>query len=203
MFDAIFTEKNNGDKSTFEIFYLHLEFYCVRKHLQSVCMVKKCFKKGTLSFQQKRNKKMSHFDFKPIFASPGYHVFIETAWSDAKVNDKVKIDIETNQSSITIDPYACAVKEKQKHFDGWKTVVHVPREISMYIYLFIQKESGRISFSGKSLNYKPFSIPSKDLELPLLLTFSCPEKWVRNKMKDFIDDFCRYDFTGIIHNDDS
>ena len=47
-----------------------------------------------------------------------------------KVNDKVKIDIETNQSSITIDPYACAVKEKQKHFDGWKTVVHVPREIS-------------------------------------------------------------------------
>ena len=33
------------------------------------------------------------------------------------------------------------------------------------------------------------AIPSGGLELPLLLTFSCPEEWVRNKMKDFINDF--------------
>ena len=37
----------------------------------------------------------------------------------------------------------------------------------------------------------------------MLLTFSCPGEWVRNKMKDFINDFYTYDFTGIIHNDDS
>ena len=53
---------------------------------------------------------MLHFDFKAIIALQGYHVYKETAWSDTKVNDKVKIEIETNQSSITIDPYACTVK---------------------------------------------------------------------------------------------
>ena len=39
---------------------------------------------------------------------------------------KVKTEIETNQSSVTIDPYSCAVKAKEKYFDGWKTVGHVP-----------------------------------------------------------------------------
>ena len=28
-------------------------------------------------------------------------------------------------------------------------------------------------------------------------------EWVRDKMKDFNDDFYSYDFTGILHNDDS
>ena len=28
-------------------------------------------------------------------------------------------------------------------------------------------------------------------------------KWVRDKMKDFIDDFYSYDFTGILRNDES
>ena len=32
----------------------------------------------------------------------------ETAWSDAKVNDKIRIKIETNQSLIVIYPYECA-----------------------------------------------------------------------------------------------
>ena len=36
---------------------------------------------------------------------------------NAKVNKKVKIEIETNQSSIVIDPYTCAVKAKEKYFD--------------------------------------------------------------------------------------
>ena len=55
----------------------------------------------------------------------------------------------------------------------------------------------------KSLNYQPSPGPWGVLEIPLLLTFSCPEEWVQNKMKDFINDFYTYDFTGIIHNDDS
>ena len=46
-------------------------------------------------------------------------------------------------------------------------------------------------------------MPSGDLELPLLLALSCPEVWVRNKIKSFIKNFCTYDFTKIIHNDDS
>ena len=28
-------------------------------------------------------------------------------------------------------------------------------------------------------------------------------EWVSGKKKDFIDDFCTHDFTGILHNDES
>ena len=67
----------------------------------------------------------------------------------------------------------------------------------------IKKERERISDNVKSLNYKPLPIPSGSLEVPLLFIFSCPEKWVQNKMKDFINDLNTYDFTGIIHNDNN
>ena len=80
---------------------------------------------------------MSTYDFQATVASRGYHVYKETTCSNAKVNERVKIKIETNQSLIAIDPYACVVKAKEKYFDGWKTVGHVPREISRYIYFFI------------------------------------------------------------------
>ena len=146
---------------------------------------------------------MLHFGFKAIIASRGYHVYKEITWSDAKVNAKVKIEIETNQRSISIDPYLCAVKAKHKYFDCWKTVDHVPREFSRYNYFFIKKEGGRVGGNVKSLNCKLWLIPSEDLEVPLLLTFSCPEKWARNKMKEFINDFYTYDVTGMIHNDGS
>ena len=146
---------------------------------------------------------MSTYNFQATIASRGYHVYKETTWSNAKVNEKVKIEIETNQSSIAIDPYVCAVKAKEKYFDGWKTVGHVPREISRYIYFFIKKENGKITGNVKSLNYKPSPIPSGGLEIPLQLTFSCPVEWVQDKMKDFIDNFYSYDFTGILHNDES
>ena len=53
------------------------------------------------------------------------------------------------------------------------------------------------------LNYKSSPIPPGGLEIPLQLTFSCPMEWVRDKLKDFIDDFYSYDFTGILHSDES
>ena len=116
---------------------------------------------------------------------------------------KLKLKSKPNQTLIAVDPYACAVKAKEKYFDGWETVDHVPREISRYTYFFIKKENGKITGNVKSLNYKPSPIPSGGLEIPLQLTFSCPVEWVRDKMKDFIDDFYSYDFTGILHNDES
>ena len=45
---------------------------------------------------------MSTYSFQAAIASREYHK--ETTWSNAKVNEKVKIEIETNQSSIAIDP---------------------------------------------------------------------------------------------------
>ena len=142
---------------------------------------------------------MSHLDFKAIIASRGYHVYKETPWSNAKVIDKVKTEIKTNQSLTANDPYACAVKAKHKYFNGWETVGHVPREISKYTYFFIKKESRSITGNVKSLTCKPSPVSSRGPEIPLLLTCSCPDEWIRNKMKDFINDFYIYDFTGIVH----
>ena len=128
----------------------------------------------------------------------------EITWLNAaKVNKKVKIEIKTNRSSIAIDPYSCAVKAKEKYFDAWKTAAHVPREISRYIYFFIRKENRKITGNVKSLNYNPSPIPSGGLKITLQLTFSCPVEWVRDKMKDFTDNFYSYDFTGILRNDES
>ena len=65
-----------------------------------------------------------------------------------------------------------------------------------------KKEGGSISGNMKSLNYKLSPISSGDLEVPLLLTFSCPEEWfeIRWKISLMISP---HDFTGIIHNDNS
>jgi len=45
---------------------------------------------------------MPGFEFKAIIASRGYHVFKDTTWSGAKVNDPVKIELETNPNSILV-----------------------------------------------------------------------------------------------------
>ena len=92
---------------------------------------------------------MSLFDFQATIASRGYHVCKETTWSNAKVSEKVETETKANQSSIAMDPYACAVKAKEKYFDGWKTVGQTPREISRYIYLFIKKENRKITGNVK------------------------------------------------------
>ena len=134
---------------------------------------------------------MSTYNFQATIGSHWYHVYKETTWSNAKVNEKVKIEIETNQSSIAVDSYACAVKAKEKYFDEWKTVGHILIEILWYIYFFIKKKKKKAKITGnvKSLNCKPSPIPSEGLEIPLQLTFSCAVEWVRDKMKDIIDDF--------------
>jgi len=120
-----------------------------------------------------------------------------------KVNDLVKIELETNPNSIACDPYSCVVRVKHDYSIGWKTVGHVPREISMYIYFFVKQEEGTATGVKKSVNYKPSPIPSGGLEVPLLLTFSCPQKLFRDKMKEFIEDFYSFDFTGIHYDTDS
>ena len=145
---------------------------------------------------------MNTYNFQATITSGGYSLYKETTWSNAKVNEKVKIKIEANQSSIALNPYVCAVKVKEKYFDEWKTVSRVPREISRNIY-FHKKENWEIIGNPKSLNYKPSPISSRGLEISLQLTFSCPVEWVRDKMKDFTDDLDSYGFTGILDNDES
>ena len=80
-------------------------------------------KKGFHSLNVKKEKIMSTFDFQATIASRGYHVNKETSWSNAKVSEKVKTKTEGNQTSIEMDPYAFAIKAKEKYFDEWKLLV--------------------------------------------------------------------------------
>ena len=54
--------------------------------------------------------------------------------SNAKLNDKAKVESETDAKSLSTDPYKCAVKARHFYFIGSKTVGQIPQEISCYIY---------------------------------------------------------------------
>ena len=131
------------------------------------------------------------FYFKAIIASCGYHVYKETSSSNAKINEEVKVELETNTTSLSTDPYTCATKIKNPYFNDWKTVGHIPREISRYIYFFIKEENGNVSGTLKSLKYKPSPIPSGGLEVLLLLKFSAKDKCVVDTMEEFVLNFYR------------
>ena len=74
-------------------------------------------------------------------------------------------------------------------FVGWKTVGHIPREISRYVYFFIKEKSGKVFGTLKSLKYKASPIASGALEVPLSLRFSSKKKWVVDTMEQFIQNF--------------
>ena len=65
------------------------------------------------------------FSCKAIIASRRY-VYKETSWSNAKLNDEVKEELEADAKSLLTDPYACAIKARHSYFVGWKTVGHIP-----------------------------------------------------------------------------
>ena len=110
----------------------------------------------------------------------------------------MKTDSETDQSWIANDPYACAIKPRDKYSVGWETVGHVPRGILRYVYFFMKQEGGVVNGLLKSLNYKSSFIPSGFLEVPLILTFSCSNEWIHNTLKDFVETFYTQYFTGLV-----
>ena len=138
------------------------------------------------------------YSFKAKIASRGYQVFKETSWSNAKEGDEVKVELETNKSSNKIDPYACAIRAKEEYFEGWKTVGHIPIEISRHVYFFIKSEGGYVNGTVISTKYRTSPIPAGGLEIPLLLTFSCSKAINFGKMKTFVQTLYDYNFNGTI-----
>ena len=111
------------------------------------------------------------YSFHSKIASREYHVHRNSTWQNAKSGYKVKVEIETNKSSKSINRYVCAIKIKHMFFDTSLTVGHIPREISRHSYFF-PKEGGNITGHLICTNYKVSPIPASGLEVPLLLTFS-------------------------------
>ena len=79
---------------------LFFEFYFVWITRNDELLQKAVFKrkKGFHPLNVKKEKITSTYNFQATIVSRGYHVYKETTWSNAKVNEKVKIEIETNQS---------------------------------------------------------------------------------------------------------
>ena len=106
------------------------------------------------------------------------------------------MELETEVKSLSTDPYAFAIKASHAYFVGWKTVGHIPREISRYVYFFIKEENGKVFGTLRSLKNKASPIPSGGLEFPLSLTFLCKGKWVVDTMEEFIKNFYTFKYNG-------
>ena len=135
------------------------------------------------------------YSFDSKITSRGYHLYRNSTWQNAKPGDKVKMEIETNKSLKSIDPYACVIKIKHKFFDTWLIVGHIPRELIRYRY-FCLKEGGNITGHLICTNYKESPIPAGDLEVPLQLTFSVKSERIFELMKSFVNYLYEYDHTG-------
>ena len=136
------------------------------------------------------------FSFDKITASRGYHVYRNSSWYNAKPGQRVKAEKATSATSKSIDPFACAIKIKNRFFDNWITVGHIPRETLHHCYFFM-KEGGEISGYLVSTNYKPSPIPAGGLEVPLLLTFSVKNEQIFEQMKEFVTNLYDYEYTGM------
>ena len=136
------------------------------------------------------------FSFDKRIASRGYHVHRNSSWKNVKAGQKVKVEKATSATSKSIDPYACAIKIKNRFFDNWITVGHIAREISCHCYFFM-KEGDEISGYLVSMNYKPSPIPAGRLEVPLLLTFPVKNEQIIEQMKEFVTTLYDYQYTGM------
>ena len=125
------------------------------------------------------------YSFAATVASRDYHVYKNTSWTNAKVGEKVTIEMETKKSSLEVDPYACAIKIKNRFFDSLITVGHIPREIS-HVHFFIKAEGGKVIGHIKSLTYRPSFILSRGLEILLQVAYTCDDKLTPDLMNAFV-----------------
>ena len=130
---------------------------------------------------------MDAFTFTATVASRSYHVYKTTSWINAKVGDKVTVELEMTASSLETDPYACAIRIKNKYFPNLITVGHIPRKISRHVHFFIKMEGGKVNGHVKSLTYRPSPIPSGSLETALQLTFSCGQRETLDIISAFVN----------------
>ena len=66
------------------------------------------------------------------------------------------------------------------------------------MYFFIKREVGVVNGLLKSLNYISSPIPSVCLEVLLISTFSYSNELILDTLKEFVETFYPYDFTGLV-----
>ena len=116
------------------------------------------------------------------------------------MGEKVTAEMETKKFSLEVDPYALAIKIKNRFFDSLTTVGYTPREISRHFHFFIKTEGGKVIGHVKSLTYRPLPIPSGGLEIPLQLTFTCDDKLTLDLMISFLKSLYDWNYTGLVQD---
>ena len=102
---------------------------------------------------------MDAFTFTATMVSRSYHAYKTTSWTNAKVRNKVTVELKTRASSLETTMYACAIRMKNKYFSNLITVGHIPSEISGHVHFFIKTESGKVNGHVKFSTYRPLLIP--------------------------------------------
>ena len=120
-------------------------------------------------------------------------------WINTKIGDKVTVELETTASKFETDPYACAIRIKNKYFSNLITVGHIPLEISRLFHFFIKTGGRNVNGYVKSLTYRPSPTPFGGLEIPLQLTFSCGQKGSLDIMNAFVNRLYDWNDTGIVN----
>ena len=89
---------------------------------------------------------------------------------------------EVNNFSIDINPYCCTITVKRVDRIWPVTVSHVPRELSRYIFYFIQ-EGGSVTGTVSSTTPRIPPIPEDGLVVPILMHFTLENKVISSKME--------------------
>ena len=137
---------------------------------------------------------MDAFTFTATVASKGYHVHKTTSWINAKAGEKGTVELETTAWSLDTDPYACAIRIKNKYFSSLITVGHIPRDISRHVHFFIKTEDRKVNRHVKSLTYRPSPPSPAGFRNPTPVNIFV---WAKGSLKHN-EGFRKQSMTGII-----
>ena len=128
-----------------------------------------------------------------IVVTRGYHIYENTSWTNAKMGEKVIMELETKITSLETNPFAFAIRLKIKFFDSFNLVGHISHKISRPFHFFIKTEGRNINRNNMSLTYRRSPIHSTGLEISLHLAFTCCQKESFDKVNGSNDSLYDWD----------
>ena len=69
-----------------------------------------------------------HSKLTAIIVTRGYYIYKNTSWTNAKMGEKVIMEVETKIASLETDPFAFAIRLKIKFFDSFNLVYQDRRQ---------------------------------------------------------------------------
>ena len=109
-------------------------------------------------------------------------LYRETSWRNMYLHQHVVVLKEVNNIFIDIDPYCCRITIKRVDRIGPVTVGPVPRELSRFIFYFIQ-QGGLVTGTVASTTPRILPITGGGLEVPILMHITHENKAISSEME--------------------